>query len=449
MENEGNKFFSDNVPEWVKRRFNFLKSANPGREFNWSYFILLNKRAVEAVQQDLSGLGMIPAYTLNRRTQLIKNKNGSVVLFDCLNAATVRMLYYHLTIGAAQEHILDFLKEYISSCLLSIGDDSSALALLDEKIPFFFFNTLPKPPEFYTMIAKVNHVHLPKIPYEEAFPLIDLYKSCHELCHFLIHREPTFSPQLQQYAILLIDKILIEFYPEQLSKNYFEEMTKKGLSINETTKVKRSISDTYKNERLIIAKHRESLIEEIICDIYAFRAVFSWRLNAQQNNKLPALQPSDIFATLLLISRLIQQLEFFKEAAEMMKLGVNSWKQKESSILLSFRSIVVRQIAFDLINQVAQYSRELRFINFSSKEKRIVFKEISQRLYGIDMFLEMFMTIPISKALFYTVKSMQAKLKSKIIRDLYSDTANLLTDQQKIHYTLPVIEEFVLKDYFM
>ena len=436
------------IPDWVLSYSRFLKHVPLVREYNWPYFHVLNRWTVEAVRVDLTGLGMIPIYTLNRRSQHIKRGDESYILFDCLHAATARMLYYHLTIGGGQDQVLDFLKEHVASSLLAVDDEIKALALLDEKISFFYINNLPKPPGYYFNEARNNHQHLPKVPFNEAFPLIDLFKACHEVFHFLIYQGHQITSGYQELISAQFDRLLNTTYPEEVSEEYVKKLDQMGLIHGDLSSTQQNLSQSNKKTREELLAQRQSLIEEMACDMFALRTVFSWRLDAQQTEQVPSWTPEELFATIFLVAHLIRLVEFYSERALDIKADREIFENQESSHALFFRNIFFHEAAVNLISDLVKYPRLLRGIDFTGREQRLKFDEITFRLAGIDHFLKMFVEFPLNLVLHYTVRSVRAKLEDEQLQNLYKMASEILTREQKIFYTMPIIESFVTQDYF-
>ncbi|HEU0144718.1 MAG TPA: hypothetical protein VFQ47_08015 [Nitrososphaera sp.] len=269
------------LPDWLKNYIGFLKPARTPGSYNWPYFEFLNQHVAEIAQVNITDLGFVPIHTLSRRSHLITSGDDSYFLFDCLHAATLRMLYYHVTIGAAQEQILYLIKEHVASCLLALENDTEALALLDENIPFLYFNTLPKPPYFYFELAKKNQSHLPKVPFTEAFPLIDSTKSCHEILHFLIRQGHSGAMNYVEVAREQFDLVVDSIYPEKPTDAHMEEMLNNmdllvDFSENAAVGYQDEFVKMFLERRAGLIAMRDSLIEDIACDMFALRAVLLW-----------------------------------------------------------------------------------------------------------------------------------------------------------------------------
>jgi hypothetical protein len=286
------------------------------------------------------------------------------------------------------------------------------------------------------------------VPFNEAFPLIDLFKACHEVFHFLIYQGHQITSGYQELISAQFDRLLDTAYPEEVNEEYVNRLDQMGLIHGDLSSARQDLFQSNKKSREELLAQRQVLIEEMACDMFALRTVFSWRLNAQQTGQVPSWTPEELFATLFLVAHLIRLVEFYSERAMDIKAGREIFNNQESSRALFFRNIFFYEAAVNLISDLAKHPRMLRGIDFSGREKRLTFDEVATRLSGIDHFLKMFVEFPLGIVLHYTVRSVRAKLEDEQIQNLYKTASENLTREQKIFYTMPIIESFVTQDYF-
>ncbi|HEU0144717.1 MAG TPA: hypothetical protein VFQ47_08010 [Nitrososphaera sp.] len=171
-------------------------------------------------------------------------------------------------------------------------------------------------------------------------------------------------------------------------------------------------------------------------------------MHAQQDERVPVWNHEETFASIFLIVHLIRLIEFFTERTTDIRTGNNLFDSLQQSTALHIRNLVSYYYALSIVRELVDWPRPLRGINFYTREKRLVYQDIEARLSAIKLFLDSFIEIPMGVALHHCVIAMRAKLSDEALRNVYESFVNILSFEQKAHYTMPVIERFVYSDYF-
>jgi hypothetical protein len=292
----------------------------------------------------------------------------------------------------------------------------------------------------------------------DALPLVDVYKSCHEIFHFAVHKgypgTEVLLGEVENQFGLLVDRV----YPERPSAAHIEGLRTLGfrggadLSLNEGSADLTKIAGDFSSYRSALKAGRHRIVQEIACDWFALRASLVWQLKVQQSGERPAQTTEEILTAIVLISHLARLVQFWTERAKDIVAGGYLFADQELSRELHLRNIVSTDRALQSPGQLAEHFPHIPQVGARTDGEGPLYPNLERRLIGTKVFLDLYVQQPMGMAINRCVRAMRAmraKLGNEDISSLYRFWSDSATFEAKAEYTPPRMHPSAYEAYFL